>query len=172
MSACWRAAWTTPVYSNRKWIFSFWTLNRGTKWIRQFRNSSNIRHCQKRNRALMMEVRAATERELDHLAQLWHEGWQEAHAQICPAELRRLRTLDSFRQRLQAAITDTRVVGPPGAPLGLCITKCDELYQIYVSAQARGSGAAPALMANAGDSPRASRRRHRLASVCDRQSSS
>jgi len=97
----------------------------------------------------MMEVRAATERELDHLAQLWHEGWQEAHAQICPAELRQLRTLDSVRQRLQAAITDTRVVGPPGAPLGLCITKCDELYQIYVSAQARGSGAAPALMANA-----------------------
>ena len=96
-----------------------------------------------------MEVRAATERELDQLAQLWHDGWQEAHAQICPAELRRVRTLDSFRQRLQAAITDTRVIGPLGVPLGFCITKCDELYQIYVSAQARGSSAALALMADA-----------------------
>jgi ribosomal protein S18 acetylase RimI-like enzyme len=96
-----------------------------------------------------VEVRALQEREIDHLAKLWYEGWQDAHAQILPAELRRLRTLDSFRQRLQAAVADTRVVGPRGAPNGFCITKGDELYQIYVSAEARGSGAAHALMADA-----------------------
>ena len=96
-----------------------------------------------------MEVRAAKDREIDHLAQLWHDGWQEAHAQICPTELRRLRTREDFRQRLQAAVADTRVVGPFGAPVGFCITKGDELYQIYVSAQAQGSGVASALMADA-----------------------
>jgi ribosomal protein S18 acetylase RimI-like enzyme len=96
-----------------------------------------------------IEVRRVEEREIDHLARLWYAGWQDAHAQILPAELRRLRTLDSFRHRLQAALADTRVVGPLGAPLGFCITKGDELYQIYVSAQARGSGAATALMADA-----------------------
>ena len=96
----------------------------------------------------MGEVRVAEEREIDHLARLWYEGWQDAHAQICPAELRRLRRLDSFRGRLQAALPDTKVVGPLGAPLGFCITKGDELYQIYVSAKARGSGAAHALMAD------------------------
>ena len=96
-----------------------------------------------------MDVRAAEEREMDNLAGLWYEGWQDAHAQTVPAELRRLRTLDSFRERLQAALPDTRVVGPRGAPTGFCITKGDELYQIYVSAQARGSGAAAALMADA-----------------------
>jgi ribosomal protein S18 acetylase RimI-like enzyme len=96
-----------------------------------------------------IHVRHAEELEIDHLANLWYEGWQEAHAQIVSAELRRLRTLDSFRQRLQAALPDTRVVGPRGAPSGFCITKNDELYQIYVSAQARGAGAAHALMSDA-----------------------
>jgi ribosomal protein S18 acetylase RimI-like enzyme len=96
-----------------------------------------------------MHVRAAEEPEIDHLARLWYEGWQDAHAQIVPAELRRLRTLDSFRQRLQTALPDTRVVGPLGAPSGFCITKGDELYQIYVSIHARGSGAAGALVADA-----------------------
>jgi ribosomal protein S18 acetylase RimI-like enzyme len=96
-----------------------------------------------------INVRAAEEREIDHLAKLWYEGWQDAHQKILPAELRRLRTLDSFRQRLQGALSDTRVVGPLGAPRGFCITKGDELYQIYVSTQARGSGTAAALMADA-----------------------
>ena len=96
-----------------------------------------------------MDVRAAEEQEIDHLARLWYKGWQDAHAQILPAELRRLRTFDNFRQILQAMLSNTRVVGPLGAPLGFCITKGDELYQIYVSAQVRGSGAAAALMADA-----------------------
>jgi ribosomal protein S18 acetylase RimI-like enzyme len=96
-----------------------------------------------------INVRAAEEREIDHLAKLWYEGWQDAHQKILPAELRRLRTLDSFRQRLETALPDTRVVGLHGAPDGFCITKNDELYQIYVSAQSRGSGAARALMTDA-----------------------
>jgi ribosomal protein S18 acetylase RimI-like enzyme len=94
-------------------------------------------------------VRPAEEVEIDYLANLWYQGWQEAHAHLVPDELRRLRTLDSFRQRLQAALPDTRVVGPPGAPSGFCTTKKGELYQIYVAAEARGSGAARALMADA-----------------------
>ena len=96
-----------------------------------------------------IHIRAAQEGEIDHLAKLWYEGWQDAHAQIVPAELRRWRTLDSFRQRLEAALSDTRVVGPRDAPDGFYIIKNDELYQMYVSAQARGSGVARALMADA-----------------------
>jgi GNAT superfamily N-acetyltransferase len=94
-------------------------------------------------------VRATEEQEIQYLARLWYDGWQDAHAQILSPELRQLRTLDSFRHRLEAALPDTRVIGPLGAPHGFCITKGDELYQIYVSAQARGSGAAAALMADA-----------------------
>jgi ribosomal protein S18 acetylase RimI-like enzyme len=96
-----------------------------------------------------IETRPVEEQEIDHLAKLWYEGWQDAHAQIVPAELRRLRSLNSFKHRLQAALHDTRVVGPLGRPLGFCITKGNELYQIYVSAEARGSGIAAALMTDA-----------------------
>jgi ribosomal protein S18 acetylase RimI-like enzyme len=96
-----------------------------------------------------MDARAAEEAEMDHLARLWYDGWQDAHAQIVPAELKRLRTLESFRHRLQADLSNVRVVGPSGAPAGFCIVKGDELYQLYVSAQSRGSGVAAALIADA-----------------------
>jgi ribosomal protein S18 acetylase RimI-like enzyme len=94
-------------------------------------------------------VRPAEEAEIDRLAQIWYDGWHDAHARILPAELTRIRTLESFRDRLQAALPDVRVVGPFSAPVGFCIVKGDELYQLYVSAQARGSGVAAALVADA-----------------------
>jgi ribosomal protein S18 acetylase RimI-like enzyme len=97
----------------------------------------------------MMNVRAAEEAEIDHLAKIWYEGWHDAHARILPPELTRLRTLESFRDRLQAALSKIRVVGPFAAPVGFCILKDNELYQLYVSAEARGSGVAAALMADA-----------------------
>ena len=96
-----------------------------------------------------MNVRAAEERDIDYLAKLWFNGWQDAHSKIVPAELARLRTLQSLKDRLRAALPSVRVVGPAGAPLGFCMVKGDELYQLYVSAQARGSGLAAALMADA-----------------------
>jgi GNAT superfamily N-acetyltransferase len=96
-----------------------------------------------------MDVRAAEPREIDHLAKVWYDGWQDAHAQIVPAELTRLRTLESFKHRLLAALPSVRVAGPSGAPIGFCIVKRDELYQLFVSAESRGSGIAAALIADA-----------------------
>jgi ribosomal protein S18 acetylase RimI-like enzyme len=96
-----------------------------------------------------MDVRPADESEVDHLAGVWHDGWHDAHARILPAELTRLRTVESFRERLQATLSNVRVAGPSGAPVGFCILKGDELYQLYVSAGARGSGVAAALVADA-----------------------
>ena len=87
-----------------------------------------------------MDVRAAEESEVGHLATIWHDGWHDAHAQIVSAELTRLRTWESFRERLRAALPNVRVVGPPGEPVGFCIVKGDELYQLFVSAASRGSG--------------------------------
>jgi ribosomal protein S18 acetylase RimI-like enzyme len=96
-----------------------------------------------------MNVRPANDAEIDQLAQLWYDGWQDAHAKILPAELARLRTLESFRARLAAALPTVRVIGPLGDPLGFCMLKDDELYQLYVGARARGSGVAAALVADA-----------------------
>jgi GNAT superfamily N-acetyltransferase len=96
-----------------------------------------------------MDVRQADEAEIFHLADIWYDAWQDAHAQILPAELKRLRTRESFRDRLRTALPNVRVVGPPGAPVGFCIVKGDELYQLFVSADSRGFGVAAALIADA-----------------------
>jgi GNAT superfamily N-acetyltransferase len=93
-------------------------------------------------------VRNAMEADLDCLAEIWHQGWHQAHAHLVPAELTRLRTLPNFRERLQAALPDLRVVGPPGVPMGFCQLKHDELFQLYVSAESLGSGVAAALIAD------------------------
>lgn len=96
-----------------------------------------------------MRIRNAEPHELDRLASLWHSGWQDAHARILPAGLARHRTLHSFRQRLQEHIADVRVAGEPAAPLGFAMLAPDELYQLYVHADARGSGVAAELIADA-----------------------
>jgi GNAT superfamily N-acetyltransferase len=96
-----------------------------------------------------MDVRAAEKNELDQLARIWYDGWIDAHAHLVPEALRRLRTLESFRDRLGAAFADIRVAGPSGAPVGFTIVKDDELYQLYVSAPARGSGVAATLIDDA-----------------------
>jgi GNAT superfamily N-acetyltransferase len=96
-----------------------------------------------------VDVRSAAADEIDHLATVWYDGWQDAHAKLLPAELARARTLESFRTRMAEALSDVRVVGPAGAPVGFYMLRGDELYQLYVSAQSRGSGVAAALMADA-----------------------
>src|SRR5687767_15617055 len=66
-----------------------------------------------------------------------------------PKGLTEIRTLENFRERLPAMLADTSAVGPSGAPVGFCVLKGDELYRLYVSREARGSGVAQALVADA-----------------------
>ena len=97
----------------------------------------------------LMQVRPAETRDVDALSKIWHEGWHDAHARLMPAELTNDRTLESFRERLPPMLADTSVAEASGAPLGFCSLKDDELYQLYVDREARGSGAAQALVADA-----------------------
>ncbi|GLQ89495.1 GNAT family N-acetyltransferase [Dyella flagellata] len=94
------------------------------------------------------QVRNALVSEATALAQLWFDGWQDAHAAILPTELARLRTRESFEERLLRGLAELRVVGAIGTPLGFCMLKEDELYQLFVSPQARGAGVAATLMAD------------------------
>ena len=59
------------------------------------------------------KVRPADADELDQLARIWFDGWQESHLHLVPPALIRLRTLPSFHDRLAAALPSIRVVGPP-----------------------------------------------------------
>jgi GNAT superfamily N-acetyltransferase len=94
-------------------------------------------------------IRDAKSSELGMLAKIWFDGWQDAHARIVPAKLAQLRTLKSFEERLRAASAGVRVAGAVGAPVGFYYLKSAELYQFYVSSNARGSGIAAVLMADA-----------------------
>lgn len=96
-----------------------------------------------------MTARPADPSETDVLARLWYDGWQDAHAAVLPAALARARTLESFAERMAAALADVRVIGPQGAPLGFSMLKGDELYQFYVASEARGAGIAAAMIADA-----------------------
>ena len=96
-----------------------------------------------------MSIRNAEAAEIDRLATLWYDGWKDAHLHIVPEELRQARTPESFKERLKELLPALRVAGPSGAPVGLSIVKADELYQLYVAPEARGSGVAKALIADA-----------------------
>lgn len=94
-------------------------------------------------------VRPADPSEITEIADLWYAGWQEAHAEIVPAELSRLRSHDDFVARTQDYLGAMRVSGAIGRPGGMCLTKDDELNQLYVSSEARGTGLAKALLQDA-----------------------
>jgi GNAT superfamily N-acetyltransferase len=98
-----------------------------------------------------MQVRAARLGELDTLAQLWFDGWQDAHAAILPAALTAARTLPSFRDRLEAGLDRSYVAAADdaGGIAGFYMLKGRELYQFFVARAARGTGLAAALIDDA-----------------------
>lgn len=98
---------------------------------------------------MTITVRAAEHAELDQLAGIWFDAWNDGHAHLVPVELVRLRTVENFRERLEMMLPSVRVAGAPGEPVGFCVVKGDELYELFVAAHARGTGAAAALVADA-----------------------
>ncbi len=94
------------------------------------------------------EIRPATPEDVPGLARLWHAGWHEAHAAYTPPALTRLRTEEDFARRLQDLLPDLRMAGPGGDPFGFCAIRDDELYQLFVQREMRGSGLAARLLAN------------------------
>lgn len=93
-----------------------------------------------------MILRRATERDIPALAEMWHATWREAHEAHVPEALTRLRTIETFRDRLAAFGDHLRMSGTATTPLGMCVVKGAELDQLFVSRQARGTGLAEALL--------------------------
>lgn len=91
-------------------------------------------------------LRPATAADIPQLADIWHDGWHEAHAAHVPPALTALRSTDSFITRLGPRIQATTVLMQAGRPQGLCIIEGAELYQLYVAPGARASGGAAALL--------------------------
>jgi len=97
----------------------------------------------------MVLVRKAEPSDLDALTGIWHEGWRDAHLAIVPEALARLRTREQFQDRLSKALARVRVAELSGMPIGFAMLRTDEVYQFYLAAEARGTGAAMVLMRDA-----------------------
>ena len=93
-----------------------------------------------------MRLRAAVPNDIEGLANIWHDGWHEAHAAHVPAELTKLRTLESFADRLSKMLDRTTVCEVSGKPIGFCTLNGDELMQLFVDQKDRGTGAADMLL--------------------------
>ena len=94
-------------------------------------------------------VRAARPSETERLAAIWHEAWHDAHAALVPAGLAALRTQAHFAERVEGLRTEDRLLVAGDPALGFAAVDCDELEQLMLAREARGTGAASALAAAA-----------------------
>ena len=91
-------------------------------------------------------IRSATSADIPAMTRIWHDGWQDGHAALVPAELAAVRTMERFGQRLEDGLADILVATVDGKVAGLVMLLDDELYQFYVDGVARGTGLAAQLM--------------------------
>ncbi len=94
-------------------------------------------------------LKLPTASQAKQVCEIWNSGWHEAHAEIVPSNLRKLRTAKSFFDRTLENLSRTRIASDGSRVLGFCMVKNDELYQMFVSRPARGSGVARALIEDA-----------------------
>jgi GNAT superfamily N-acetyltransferase len=91
-------------------------------------------------------VRAAEADDLEAVTAIWFAGWHDGHDGHTPAELARVRTEASFRDRAEARLGDTTVAEVGGAVAGFVVVRGDEIEQIFVAAEHRGTGVAERLL--------------------------
>ena len=96
-----------------------------------------------------MLLRAATHEDVEAIASIWHGAWGDGHTGNVPAELHPYRTLEHFLERVPERIAATTVAELAGRVVGFVTLHDDELEQIFVAREARGTGAATRLIRHA-----------------------
>jgi GNAT superfamily N-acetyltransferase len=96
-----------------------------------------------------MMLRPATDADAPAVATIWHLGWRDGHLGNVPDALLPARTRESFETRAAERVGDTTVAEIDGAVAGFVMVVGDEVEQVYVAAERRGSGVAGALLAEA-----------------------
>jgi ribosomal protein S18 acetylase RimI-like enzyme len=92
------------------------------------------------------ELRPATPDDAPVIARIWYDGWRDGHLGHVADELVALRTRESFDQRAANRVGDTVVATVDGAVAGFIMVVGDEVEQVYVAAEHRGSGLATTLL--------------------------
>jgi putative acetyltransferase len=84
------------------------------------------------------------------VADLWHVGWHDGHAGHVPEGLTAARTLEAFHERTPSRVADTTLaVAEDGELLGFIMDAGDVVEQVFVGRDARGTGLAAQLLAEA-----------------------
>ena len=96
-----------------------------------------------------MTLRAARAADAGDIAEIWRLGWQDGHLGLVPRELVDERTEASFQKRASVRIPETTVAIVDGAVAGFVMVVDDEVEQVYVAADHRGTGVAGVLMGEA-----------------------
>jgi GNAT superfamily N-acetyltransferase len=96
-----------------------------------------------------LDLRPATPDDAEAIASLWHEGWTFGHVGHVPKALEPHRTPEHFRRRVPPRIPRTTVATGDGRVLGFVTVHDDEVEQLFVTAGARGTGVADALLRHA-----------------------
>jgi ribosomal protein S18 acetylase RimI-like enzyme len=91
-------------------------------------------------------LRPASTSDVAAIAAVWHAGWADGHLGHVPDELVAHRSLGHFLQLVPSRITATTVAIRDGAVVGFVTVHDDEIEQVYVHPDARGTGVAGALL--------------------------
>ncbi|WP_350349046.1 GNAT family N-acetyltransferase [Agromyces sp. G08B096] len=96
-----------------------------------------------------VQFRAAVPADAERIAQIWEPGWHAGHDGHVPESLSLLRTSASFRERAARMIDSTRVAVVDDEIVGFTVCSGDEIEQVYLAEEARGSGIAGLMLADA-----------------------
>jgi GNAT superfamily N-acetyltransferase len=94
-------------------------------------------------------IRRATAADAPVVAEIWRAGWHDAHIGKVPDALVAVRTDESFDTRAAERVPDTSVAVVRGDVAGFVMVAADEVEQVYVSRDHRGTGIADLLLDSA-----------------------
>ena len=94
-------------------------------------------------------LRKAVPEDADRVADIWFSGWGDGHAGFVPQQLVEARTEESFRTRAVEKLPETTVATVGDIVAGFVMVVDDEVEQVYVSVEFRGTGVAAALIGEA-----------------------
>jgi GNAT superfamily N-acetyltransferase len=98
---------------------------------------------------LGVEVRAARDEDVQAVGGIWANGWRDGHLGHVPAALADVRTPESFHARAAQRVAGTTVAVAGDSIAGFVMVVGDEVEQVYVGAEHRGTGIAGTLLAEA-----------------------
>ena len=98
---------------------------------------------------MTVTLRPATADDVEAVATVWYGGWGDGHLGHVPDELVAVRTKETFWSRAADRVADTTVAVVGDDVAGFVMVANDEVEQVYVSRDHRGSGVAATLLSEA-----------------------